>query len=246
MEFTFGIITYGDSDEFINIIIDSIIKNNIQKYEIIIVGNTKIKQSDKIKIIYFDENIKSGWITRKKNIIAKNALYENIVLLHDYVKLDENWYQGFLQFGNDFDFCVTKIVNKNGNRFRDYTLFPLEVYYLNLFYSPGKDIDDYFNDNCLLPYDFINNIKTNKYLYISGSYYIIKKTIANNFLLDENLVHCRGEDVEYSKRLHNNGIIIKCNKFSTVNLLKYKESSHWEKEINKEYLNKFITYCNNN
>jgi hypothetical protein len=245
MEFTFGIITLGDSDDYINIIIDSIIKNNIPKYEIIIVGNSKITESDNIKVIFFNENDKNGWITRKKNIITKNAQYENIVFLHDYIKLNSDWYEGFLNYGNNFDWCITRIINADGNRYRDYTLFPYKVNYLNIDYSPG-DINSYFNDNCLLPYDFINNIKTNKYLYISGAYYVIKKNIANQNLLNEDLVWGRGEDVEFSKRLHNNGIIIKCNSFSSVKLLKYKGSIHWEKEINSVELQKFIEYCNTN
>jgi len=246
MDFTFGIITSGGSDNYINIIIDSIVKNNIPYYEIIIVGNSKIEQTSNIHVIYFDENIKNGWITRKKNIIVNNAKYENIVLLHDYVNLKENWYEGFFKFGNNFDFCITKIKNKDGRRFRDYTLFPYEVDYLNIFYSPGKDIDSYFDNNCLLPYNFKNNIKTNKYMYISGAYYVIKKEIACKYLLNEELTWGQGEDVEYSKRLHSNGIIITCNHYSDTYLLKEKESIHWEKEINQEYLNKFITYCNKN
>ena len=89
-------------------------------------------------------------------------------------------------------------------------------------------------------------IKTNKYMYISGAYYVIKKHIANKFLLDENLCHSQSEDVEYSKRLHNNGIFIKCNKYSSVSLLKYKHSTNWEKEINPEKIQKYVEYCNNN
>jgi len=246
MDFTFGIITSGGYDYFINEIIQSIINNNIPNYEILIVGNTKINKTDKIRIFEFNENIKPGWITRKKNIVVLNSKYENIVLLHDYVKLCDNWYKGFLNFGNNFDWCVTKIINKDGNRFRDYTLFPYEVDYLNIFYSPGKDIDNYFNNNCLLPYNFINNKKTNKYMYISGAYYVIKKTVALNNLLNESLVHGKGEDVEYSKRLHLKGFIIKCNYNSTVELLKQKDSIHWEKEINSFYLNKFIMHCEKN
>ena len=69
---------------------------------------------------------------------------------------------------------------------------------------------------------------------------IIKKNIALKYLLNEELTWGKSEDVEYSKRLHENGIIIKCNPYSEVYLLKQKESVHWEKEINEEYLNKFI------
>jgi hypothetical protein len=243
MDFTFGIVTNSMNDNNINIIIDSIFKNNIPNFEIIIVGNTAIKASDKITIFYFNETIKPAWITKKKNIIAKNAKYENIVLLHDYIKFDDNWYNGFLKFGNNFDWCVNKIINIDGGRFRDYTLFPMKSDCLNIHYSPA-DIDSYFNENCLLPYDFVNSIKTNKYMYISGSYYVIKKDIALKHPLNEGLCWGQGEDVEFSKRLHANGIIIKCNQFSSVQFLKYKDSTLWEKEISNEKLQKFIDHCN--
>jgi len=239
MDFTFGIITTGENDNYINIIIDSIYKNNIPNFEIIIVGNTSIKATEKITILYFNEDIKPGWITKKKNIIAKNAKYENLVLLHDYIKLDIDWYNGFLQFENNFDWCVTKILNNDGTRFRDYTLYPGML--------DSSIIDDiyYYNNNSLLPYDFENSIKTNKYMYISGSYYVIKTKIALNYPLDENRTWGCSEDIELSQRLHNNGIIIKCNTSSIVSFLKYKAPVCWENEICRDKLQLFINNCNN-
>ena len=71
MNFTFGIITDGKNDSFIKIIIDSIIDNKIPNYEIIIVGNTKIENSENINIFYFDEKIKEGWLTKKKILLFK-------------------------------------------------------------------------------------------------------------------------------------------------------------------------------
>ena len=243
MDFTFGIITEGHNDNYILSIIDSIKQNNIPNYEIIIVGNTQINDSQIINIP-FDESEKSGWITRKKNIIAEVAKYENIVLLHDYIKLNDAWYTGFLQYGNDFDWCVTQIKTIRGNRFRDYTLCPylyLPPYNLqNL-----NTIDDYLNHHCLLPYNFINTLKTNKHLYISGSYYIIKKSVALLHQLDETLCWGNGEDLEYAVRLHKNNIIIKCNPLSSVSILKEKIQIYWETQINDEKLNKFINYCEN-
>ena len=135
MDFTFGIITDGQNDNYLNTIIDSIKNNNIPNYEIIIVGNTNLNSNNIITIFSFDENIKKNWITKKKNIIVQNAKFENIVLLHDYIKFDKNWYNGFIIFGNNFDWCITKILNNNGERFRDYSLFPYKVDYLNINYS---------------------------------------------------------------------------------------------------------------
>jgi hypothetical protein len=85
MDFSFGIITDGNSDLNLLIIINSIYQQNIENFEIIIIGNSKIKKNDKINIINFDESLRSSWITKKKNIISENAKYENIVFLHDYV-----------------------------------------------------------------------------------------------------------------------------------------------------------------
>jgi hypothetical protein len=224
MEFTFGIITDGFSDIYIEQIIDSIRKNYIEKYEIIIVGNTKINKTNNIIIIYFDETIKNKWITRKKNIIIENAKYENIVLLHDYIIFDNNWYNGFIKFGNNFDICINKIINKNGKRFRDYTLFPLNIPNLPLIY----------HQRCLLPYDFYNIEKTNKYLYISGSYYVIKKHIANKYKLNEDLTWGEGEDYEFCLRIQKDNILIKCNQYSIVKFLKDKYQCEWENELTND------------
>ena len=65
----------------------------------------------------------------------EHAKYENVVLLHDYIALNSDWYTGFLQFGNDFDWCVSRILNFVNERFRDYTLLPTKIPYLNLLSS---------------------------------------------------------------------------------------------------------------
>jgi Trk K+ transport system NAD-binding subunit len=73
MDFTFGIVTNSMNDNNINIIIDSIFKNNIPNFEIIIVGNTTIKASDKITVFYFNETIKPAWITKKKKYYCQKC-----------------------------------------------------------------------------------------------------------------------------------------------------------------------------
>ena len=60
MNFTFGIITSGNSEDNINLIIDTIESQHIQFYEIIIVGQVLLNRN-LTKIIPFDENIKKAW-----------------------------------------------------------------------------------------------------------------------------------------------------------------------------------------
>jgi len=220
MNFTFGIVTSGQNDTILPTIIDSIINQSIPQYEIIIIGSTTIAHPS-VKIIPFDESIKPNWITRKKNMICEQAMYENIVLLHDYISLCDGWYAGFLQFGSDFDICTTKIKTIDGNRYRDYSLFPYKLKYP-------------FNTRALLPYNFNITPIINKLSYISGAYYIIKKHIALQYPLNEELCWGQGEDVELSKCLSDNDILLKCNSYSTVQLQKHKDQAGWEIELTEE------------
>lgn len=184
MNFTFGIITTGYNDDILLKVLNSI-KNMTdlkkQNYEIIIVGNTEILAD---KNINFDESIRPGWITKKKNLITANSKYENIVFLHDYIIFDKEWYVGQLISGNEFDIRMDKIVNYDGTRFRDWCLWV----------HNNHPIDTIIGRDALLPY----NINLTKYMYISGSYWICKKTIMERFPLNENLNWGEGEDVEWS------------------------------------------------
>ena len=101
MKFTFGIITAGTSDESLNLVIDSIERQNIPEYQILVVGNSHVSRKNTF-IIPFDESVRPGWITRKKNIVTVNSRYENVVYTHDYVVFEDDWYEGFLRFGEDF------------------------------------------------------------------------------------------------------------------------------------------------
>jgi len=214
IEFTFGIITAGGADVNLEQIVQSIQKQNIPNYEIIIVGSSCVK-GEFIRVIPFDETIKKAWITKKKNIIAQEAKYENIVLLHDYVEFCPGWYEGFLTFGNEFKICVNKITN-SGKRFRDFCLFKE--------FLP--------TDLTLLPYSCELSPALSKLAYVSGTYYVIKRSLALLHPLDERLTWGQGEDVIFSQTLSKNGIRFVCNPFSTVTLLKAKGS--FEREMSED------------
>lgn len=205
MDFTFGIITDGRNDGNINLIIDTIEIQNIKNYEIVIVGNSGVKRKN-TKILQFDESIKTAWITKKKNLVTENALYENIVYLHDYVYFSDNWYNEFVKFGNDFDVCMNVIINNDGKRFRDWCLWHDDV----------KGI--LTNREYLLPYD-VSDL-TDK-MYISGTYFVAKKQFMTQNRLDESLSWGESEDVEWSYRIRK-FYKYRMNPNSIVKLLKNK------------------------
>ena len=160
MEFTFGIITSGTEDENINIIIDGIEKQNIPTYEIIIVGNSKVSRKNTRVVQFNDEHIPK-WITRKKNIITNIAKLENIVYLHDYVVIADDWYKSFLKFGNNFDLCMSRITNYDGTRYRDWCICMWDNPTIMQIVGPDK--------KCILPYD---EERFKRHMYFSGAYWI--------------------------------------------------------------------------
>jgi len=242
MQFTFGIITNNNISS-VNLIIASIAKQHIPEYEIIIVGVDQINnphiKGKNTKCIPFDETIYPGWITKKKNTITQHAIYENIVYMHDYIVLEDNWYNGFLNYGNNFDVVINKINNSDGTRFRDWILnihflkgmFLKVIQHIPTLNAPDIWIQPYadMTSKINVPPDastlFLNynddGEKWQNYIYLSGSYFICKKYVMLDFPLNEKLLHCQGEDVEWSQRIRTK-YKFKFNKHSIVKLLKQK------------------------
>ena len=222
MDFTFGVVTGGDVS-WVNRLIDSVEKQNIPEYEIIIVGGTPI---DRRNVIYipFDESIKLKWITKKKNLITENAKYENIVYMHDYICLDDNWYDGYLKFGDDFKVCMNKIINKDGNRFRDWVLWHSDLYkFVNDEVSTNDIREIISKEELILPYD----INLTKCQYISGAYWVAKKDVMMEFKFDERRLWGQGEDVEWSMRVKKK-YDFSMNKYSIVKFMKQKSPLWYE------------------
>jgi len=193
MKFTFGICTTLGSEQKIKEIISSIERNNIlpSNCEIIIIGNVLKPCFSKIniQIFPFDESKKTGWITKKKNIIAQKAKFENIVYMHDYIILEDDWYKTMCDYGNNWNLLMTRINNYDGSRYRDWIL--CGDWKCNPFIKPNTA-------NGLLPY---TEKRLSKWMYFSGAYWLAKKQFMLDYPLDESLCWGEGEDVEWSYRV---------------------------------------------
>jgi hypothetical protein len=208
MKFTFGIITSGSPN--VGTVVDSILKQKIPEFEIIVVGGEKPTGELPVIHIPFDETVKPAWISRKKNIITEHAKYENLVFMHDYFCLDENWYYGFQLFGNKWDICMNMIVNADGSRYRDWCIYsdPTHCYPKE---GPHKHMA------FVVPYSYDKK----EYMYISGGYWVAKKYVMQECPIDESKCWGHGEDVEWSERVLKK-FSYKANPLSMVNMLKYK------------------------
>ena len=178
-------------------VIDSIRTQSIKNYEILILGDSsKVNMSfegDDIRCLDFDDSQMSGkWLTKKKNILTKEAKYENIVYMHNYVCLNEDWYPGFLKFGEDFRICTTNAYNMDNSKNNTWILNPFfEEHRKSLLGNINK------RNEYVLPDDAT---KYSKIQYIPGYYWIAKKSVMLDVPLDERIMQAEAEDCEWSLR----------------------------------------------
>lgn len=205
MNWTFGIITHEPTQHHLDAVLNSICDLNIPKYEIIVVGGSPVNRSDVYQIPFDDKN-HSNWITKKKNLISQNACFENLVIMHDYVSFDANWYDGFENFGDEWDVCMNKILNTDGRRFRDWVSYD------------ALTIESPWIPPSFIPY--WDQTRT-KRMYVSGTYFCVKRDFFCKNPLDESRVWGQNEDVEWSLRVRNNWNY-RCNPNSIVRFLKNK------------------------
>lgn len=188
---TFGIVTAGDSDEKLLELIESIRQQCVPLYEIIIVGNTNIRGRDIVNVT-FREHPNKGWITKKKNLIAQRGVYETLVLLHDYFRLDSNWYKGISKFAesNKWQVAGCRILTSEGKRFHDYIIWIHNKWWLSAMLQKSR--------GALLPYRAQG---LSNYIYLSGSLIICKRHFLLQNPFDEKLYWGDAEDVEWSLRV---------------------------------------------
>ena len=220
-KWTFGIITDGSKEDTMNKQIDSILKLKIPYCEIIVCGNvTKLKKRKKVKYIFFHPGI--PWITKQKNMICKNAKYENLVITHNRFNFDKNWYKGMKKFGNYFEVLVCKILDPLNRRAGDWLTY-------------GRNIEDrWINEIGLLEY---NDWDENG--IINGSFHILKKSIWKKSPWDERKIWGMQEDDYLSLEFRKKGIVPRFNIHSTVYTFPERYGEwHWKYKFNPKKLGK--------
>lgn len=200
---SFGIVTNGKRNDWVERQIDSIKAQNIPHYEIIICGTYFKRKEKNCKYIPFNEKDNLGWITKKKNIICKYAKYENLVVLHDRILLKNGWYEGIKNYGNYFEVLSCKIFDSKGIRCGDWITYGNK---LGRFPKPG-----------LLEYR-----DWDKYGYLDGAMYILKKDVWRKVKWDEKLFWNQGEDIKLSEDYYRHGVVIRFNPFSECLTLSWR------------------------
>lgn len=145
---------------------------------------------------------KPGHITKKKNMIADIAFFDNLVVMHDYLTLPSLFAE---HMPVKFEVYVPPIHNLEGTRHADWMINPEKLqYYINctpgiaaslMTAAPHENAPKYVN---ALPYSV-------KYMtpiqYISGGFICCKTEIMRDNPFNENLYWGDAEDLEWSERI---------------------------------------------
>lgn len=138
-------------------------------------------------------------LSAKNNILFQEAKNDIIVYIRDYMLLTPNWFEGMEKFGWDWDMCMTRVVNKDGSRFRDWCVWDHPD-----FGHPWTQSDKPWPQGIqrrgrpgLVPYDFSDTSGH----YISGAYFLGKRQFLLDNPFDERLDFGQAEDIEFSDRV---------------------------------------------
>lgn len=202
-KWSFGIITNGTRDEWLEMIIQSIRDLKIPHYEIIVCGKYKERKEDDFVYIKFDQRSDVGWIQKKKNIIAEQAKYENLCVIHDRLVFDKEWYKGMKKYGNAFEIlsCV-QIERGTGVHAGDW-----------LTKGSPANVDYRIARMKYTDWDY--------YTFLSMQLVIIKKSVWKHVLWDETKNWKNADDISTSFRARDMGYIIRFNPYSLVTALSW-------------------------
>ncbi|GIU68970.1 MAG: hypothetical protein KatS3mg002_0206 [Candidatus Woesearchaeota archaeon] len=204
---SFGIITRGITDNIVDEIIENIREQKIPHYEIIVCGKYagKYLNSKDVKYIYFMEKDDKGWITKKKNIICENAKYENLFVMHDRIKLHNNWFSGMKKYGNNWE-ILSCIILHNGKRTYDWLSlkYPLEDIRSKCYLGSHLDYSDW-----------------DKWIYIDGGMIIMKKYVWEKVPWENARYYAEAEDSKLSQDQVRYGFLIRFNPYSTCESFRF-------------------------
>ena len=188
---SFAIVTDGNSDQYLRNTVKSITDLELESFEIIIVGISEFPDPS-VRCVAFDDGVRAGWITRKKNLAVSLSKGEIVVILHDYMKVNQDWTRSNLEafIDSTWDVAMCRITDLDGKRFRDWTLWAANSVGISWwFIRTSKN---------MVPYNIKN---LTRFMYVSGSVMIARREFMLNNPLEETLAWGQMEDVEWSLRV---------------------------------------------
>ncbi len=184
-----GVLTLGDRMEELERLIATAREHCRLPYEIILIAPrtiTAYEGHEDVRQIQFSERDDLGWITRKKNIICRDARYSDVVVCHDRFEFTPSFFRTFETWGSSYGIAAVRLQLPDGRRALDWGVVQGE----NHSWCQGG---------------LLNYRDYSRYSYVPGGVTLIRKSFWQRFPWCEHLYWNEHEDVELCRRIQRNG-----------------------------------------
>ena len=171
---------------------------------------------DQVRIVGEDIPAPPVWITRKKNILAQEARYENLCILHDRIFLPKDFMSVMQKYGDYYPFAgfqsiwFDDVFNLSPVRYSDYGCAGEDhldnIVAVNTSGQPTLFRPELFPEIEKQNFKNANVLRFQRGSYLTGSMYIVKRNVWLHTPQDETLYWAQFEDIEQARRCENHGI----------------------------------------
>ncbi|PUA41894.1 hypothetical protein C5U62_29025 [Pseudomonas protegens] len=224
---TFGIPVGPEDATVLNAVVKRILEIDIPNKEIILCGSPgeNFAYFDQVRIVGEDITAPPVQICKKKNLLALEAKYNNLVILHDRVFLPKHFGEMVRRFGPRYPLMTLQSMffdnrmSMHPRRYSDYGLAMGEIAHgvQGLHRTSGAAVSiapSIFAEVERTGFCFANPMRFTKDMnYPTGSLYVCRKEVWNAFPLDEALFWVEYEDIEHAIRAGKAGVPSRVNPF---------------------------------
>lgn len=211
-QWSFCIPVGPDEPTFLNACVERILELDVPQKEILLCGmpHPDFKYFDKVRIVGTDIPAPPVHITRKKNVLAQEARYENLCIIHDRVLLPSNFWSAMVAFGDHYpltglqSFYFVDRHNLIPRKYSDFNSIEQDLTReLDIHHVSKKDIPLISK----LFYCYQHPARSQfGHDYLTGSLYIAKKSLWQFCPQNEALYWNDYEDIEHGIRASAAGI----------------------------------------
>jgi len=224
---TFGIPVGPEDATVLNAVVKRILEIDIPNKEIILCGTPgkNFAYFDQVRIVGEDITVPPVQICKKKNRLATEAKYNNLVILHDRVFLPKHFGEMVRRYGPRYPLMTLQSmffdnrVSMHPRRYSDYGLAMKEIAQglQGLHRASGASVSiapSIFTEIERTGFCFGSPMRfTKDKSYPTGSLYVCRKEVWNAYPLDEALFWVEFEDIEQGIRAGKAGVPTRINPF---------------------------------
>ncbi|RML31152.1 hypothetical protein ALQ97_03728 [Pseudomonas savastanoi pv. glycinea] len=211
----------------LNAVVKRILEIDVSRKEILLCGTpgSNFAYFDKVRIVGQDITAPPVQICKKKNRLALEAGFSNLVILHDRVFLPRNFGEIVRRFGPRYPLMTLQSMffdnrlSMHPRRYSDYGMALGAI--ANGLQGVSRNCSDaasiapsIFPEIERTGFSYASAMRYNSdSCYATGSLYICRKEVWNAFPLDESLYWVEFEDIEHGMRLSKAGVPCRVNPF---------------------------------